>query len=587
MQPQASAQASLEELLAGFDRDGVRTRNRIRELVETDPQSFRNDALRLLKTPSSSRGVRYVVKLLVSNDFLFQALCDPAMSMPESLALARAAIKVEPLIDIAVAKQLAEAVGELTPETACRVLDVLDEISNGNRIMRSLMRLLQQTNPQIRTKAVLMVGRARRSVKWVQSRFAESDPRKRANSVEALWGIDTVEARDALRAGTRDGSNRVAGNALVALHRMGDPWMIQEVMKMATAEDWLFRASAAWVMGETGDPRFLGTLGNMMRDGNALVRRRTFAALGKIKNAMAQTRKGREWRLTASLLTAGGTVRRIRLEAAGEGGELPKITPTQFLLIEDGQPVTKYEVEERPAGDVLGVSFLFPRTADSRPAVVGALQCLPRKRPSDLWHTAFYVKSERAAETGGGLPTAMSGEGTPETASEPPSAAPSEAVPELIQERPLFTSNAEEAAAALEKPPGQTECPDFWKALRLSVEAAESAACGTRQLTIYCAGDPGDPADVSDIISAAIAARIAVYAIAATPNGSLDKLCQRTQGFFRLANQEADIGRLVEEAYQASLSRFLISYPPLTPDARSLQIRVFSNAGWGEANIEL
>jgi HEAT repeat protein len=554
VETQATTHTSLEELVGNFERGTTNARNQIRDLIEKDPESFRDGAVRVLKSSPGSRGLQYVVKLLVTSDLLFQTLCDPTLTSQEAISLGRAAAEAEPMIDVTLAKQLAEGVSELKEETACLLLDVLAEISNGNRIMRSLMRMLRQNNPQVRAKAIVMIGRARRSVKWVQSRFAESDPRKRANSVEALWGIDTVEARDALRAGSHDSSNRVAGNALVALHRMGDSWMIPEALKMAASDDWLFRASGAWVMGETGDSRFSGTLGNMMRDANALVRKRAFAALGKIKSATTQSRKGREWKLAASLWDSSGAFRRIRIDTGlGEGGDPPKLTSTQFLLQEDGQLVTKYQVEERTIADTLGIGFLFPRAADSAtpPWVAAALRCLQWKRPPDLWRTMFYAKSD---------PT-----------------------PEPDSEQPLFTSNAEEAAAALEK---QGKCSDFWSALRSSLQALQSAACGGRQLIVYCHEDPGTPRDANEIITFVQTANIAVSAIAAVSNEALENLCRRSQGCFRIA-ETSDAGRQVEEAYLASLSRFLISYEPLIPEGRSLQIRVFDTAGWGETTITL
>ncbi len=556
METQAAAHPSLEELVGNFERGATSARNQIRDLIDRDPESFRDGAVRVLKSSPGSRGLQYVVKLLVINDLLFQTLCNPALTSQEAISLGQAAAEAEPMIDVTLAKQLAEGAGELKEETACLLLDVLAEISNGNRIMRSLMRLLRQTNPQVRAKAIVMIGRARRSVKWVQSRFAESDPRKRANSVEALWGIDTVEARDALRAGSRDSSNRVAGNALVALHRMGDSWMIPEALKMAASEDWLFRASGAWVMGETCDPRFLGTLGTMMRDGHALVRKRAFAALGKIKTATAQSRKGREWKLAASLWDSSGALRRIRIDGGlGEEGDPPKLTPTQFQLHEDGQLVVKYQVEERVVAETLGIGFLFPQTADSEtpPWVAGALRCLPWKRPPDLWRTTFYVKSE--------------------------------ANPEPESEQPLFTSSAEEAAAGLEQPV-KGKCSDFWSALRSCVQAVQSAACGGRQLIVYCHEDPGTPADANEIITAVQMANIAVTAIAGMSNETLEDLCRRSQGCFRIA-ETSTVDRHVEEAYLASLSRFLISYGPLVSGGRSLQIRVFDAAGWGETTITL
>jgi hypothetical protein len=286
---QASPGSRLISLVENFDRDTAAIGKQIRELLAADPQPFQDATIRLLKSSYCSSGILYVVSLLVATDSFLTFLCDPALTSDEAVALARTALEFDSMLDVNLAKKLVKnRAGHISPSAAERVMDVLDEISNGNRLMPSLMRLSRQSDPHIRLKAVIMIGRARRSVKWVQSRFDKADPRARANAVEALWGIDTVEARDALRSAARDSSNRVAGNALFALYRMGDGWMIAESLKMAASDAPLFRASAAWVMGQTCDPVFSEALGRMMGDASALVRKRAFSALGKLKSVTAK-----------------------------------------------------------------------------------------------------------------------------------------------------------------------------------------------------------------------------------------------------------------------------------------------------------
>ena len=95
-----------------------------------------------------------------------------------------------------------------------------------------------------------------------------------ASAVEALWGVDTAEAKTVLRAAARDANNRVAGNALFALYGIGDTWAISELFKMAASDSPQVRSTAAWAMGETGDPRFSETLGRLMSESNVVGRRR-------------------------------------------------------------------------------------------------------------------------------------------------------------------------------------------------------------------------------------------------------------------------------------------------------------------------
>jgi HEAT repeat protein len=50
----------------------------------------------------------------------------------------------------------------------------------------------------------------------------------------------------------------VVGNALLALYRLGDEDSITKLVAMGSHESPEFRATAAWVMGETGDTVFAG-----------------------------------------------------------------------------------------------------------------------------------------------------------------------------------------------------------------------------------------------------------------------------------------------------------------------------------------
>jgi HEAT repeat protein len=57
---------------------------------------------------------------------------------------------------------------------------------------------------------------------------------------------------------------------------------------MAESESAMFRATSAWAMGEIADPRFAGVLAHLVGDSNQMVRKRAFAALGKIAAARAR-----------------------------------------------------------------------------------------------------------------------------------------------------------------------------------------------------------------------------------------------------------------------------------------------------------
>lgn len=401
-----------------------------------------------------------------------------------------------------------------------------------------------------------MTVNAGRSVEWARNRLGDIDPRTRANAVEALWGNDTAYVRALLRASARDSNNRVAGNSLFALYSLGDVSAIQDLLKMASSEVPRRRASAAWVMGKTGDSRFADALGRLTGDVNATVRKRAFAALELVRNA-AKARIGAEWRLTARALPSADGARQIIVEAVpADGSHPPKLVATQFVLTEGGNLVYNHQLEEHGAHDALAVSFLFPfaETSGVPPWVAGALDCIAKKRPFDSYRTVYFVKNQNGIES----------------AAEPPP----------------FSSKAKAASAALEKQPAATECRDFWTSMRDCMRA-NAPARGTHRLIAYCPADPGAPADASEIVSAATRAQTVVHVGASASNAALENLCLRTHGNFKIAASADDGARLVQEAWQTLSARFLITYRPVAPNADSLHIWVSNSVGWGETTIAL
>jgi HEAT repeat protein len=69
----------------------------------------------------------------------------------------------------------------------------------------------------------------------------------------------------------------------VGLHRLGETRdVIKHLGEMTRHPEGLFRAAAAWVMGQTGEERYAGVLRHMVRDPDARVRRNALRALRRI-----------------------------------------------------------------------------------------------------------------------------------------------------------------------------------------------------------------------------------------------------------------------------------------------------------------
>ena len=289
--------SSLESAIRDFERDASAGEKIIRGLLDEGGPAFYDAALYVLASFDDSRGAQFFLTTLAEANLLVSMLAEPDLSKEQVLRVARAGMSCCHMLDVALARylsgQAALRSGALPPELQ-RLMEILSETSNVSRILPSLLVMARQQNPHLQSKAVLMVGRANRSAKWLQSRLADSDPRVRANAAEALWGIDTPEARELLEKAALDGNNRVVGNALVGLYRLGDSSAIARLFQMSEHPGKLFRATAAWAMGETGDPRFSRALARLLTEPHAGVRSRAFAALGRIRTASPQ---GEGWRV--------------------------------------------------------------------------------------------------------------------------------------------------------------------------------------------------------------------------------------------------------------------------------------------------
>ncbi len=485
------------------------------------------------------------------------------------MTLAHTAARIDPMTDVALARRLADSAGSeesgIPAADVGRVMEILAEISEGSRILPSLMRLLRHTNPFVRSKAVKLVGCRCGSVKWMRRRLAESDPRIRANAIEALWGVDNEEARELLRMAANDSNNRVAGNALIALYRLGDCSVIPAMLKLAEHSSALFRATAAWAMGEACDPRFTEALARLLREPNAAVRTRAMSALGQIKAAVARLRSTPRCLATGLWLEFDPQKPARRLQLAvtsADGGEHHTILATQFLLTEEGKHVLNYKVTERPAPEAMSVVFVCPRSGipGDSPWTLGALHCLEWKRPSDLWAVQTYLLEE---SPGGEVHSDDS-----------------------AQDGPHYSAKRESIAAALSATTRRSDCVPLWKSIWQAVRRGQSQARGRRHLILYCDQEPEQAAGVG-LISAVLASRGTIQIISAGPNPRLEEFCRKARAGYQIAGTREEAVEAISLAYLNLLARYEITYQSVFPEGRTLKIRVNGGAGWAETSLAI
>ena len=527
--------AKLAALVRDFDRDAEANRQAIAELLQNDPEGFCRAAIETLKEGVDSPAAQCLSALLVSGNLLFRGLCDPALDREQAISLARQAHSDDPTVDVTLLRKLADANAAdpgFAPGMAERLLEIIDRISDGKRILPVLMRMLGNDNPFLRSKAVLMIGRSGRSINWIEKRLQEADTRVRANAIEALWGIDPPEARELLRWATWDSNNRVVGNALVGLYRLGIVSPLAELVKMAAHDSWPFRRTAAWAMGATGDPRFGKVLGRMIADSSGNVRKSAFAAVRRLREAAAQVAQTAQWPVAIAVAPqntrAGERVVSVAVSAA-DGQETPSILPVQFLLTEDGEPVWSYRVARKEAPAPLSAVLVFPRTLDK-----GASPCLKWQRSTDVWSTLTFPDN----------------------------------------------GDAEASRSA------DTDFADFWTALQHAAIPGNVPPHGQRHLIVVAPDQAGDRSN-GNLISVLRASYTSIQVLSTFANSPLRQLCRRIEGHFQHVNTSAALEEAVSLAYLSLLPSYEIRYRPIFRNAASVKLRVQTPTGWGEATVQL
>ena len=275
----------IEEWLAGLRKQygqGRGAGEAIRAMAAGDPKRLCTALLSVLKKEGNAGKRQWLYGQLVACPALLIQLMDPSrMSRKELAELCRNWMAWDNQVDLRLARLTPGrgGGGQLPTETVVRILDVLDEISPGPRLILLLNHLTQHPNRRIAAKATMLVGRRLRNQDWVVRQMENEDGRVRASVVEGLWGDSTAAAQSHLWASLKDKNNRVVGNALIGLGQMGEPGVNEFAKRMLEDPRPPFRWTAAWVMGKIGAPEFVEHLERARGDKEAHVRKAAGRAL--------------------------------------------------------------------------------------------------------------------------------------------------------------------------------------------------------------------------------------------------------------------------------------------------------------------
>jgi len=566
-------QSHLQLLVDQFAQNPPLAGKAMRDMVESDGNTFTQQALGLLKTVPVGPGTNYILALLLRDPSFLSKLSDPDLfSLPEATEIAKRVQKLDPSFDVRIVKQIASAASnadQLEAATAERLLELMSAFSDLSRILPVLAELLKHPSPRIRSKAVLLIGRASANAKLAESHLKETDKRVRANAIEALWGNASNEARSILSAAASDSNNRVAANAALGLYKLDETYSIAIILDMAENPSPIFRLSAVWAMSETQDPRFLGTLAKLIGDADQRVRQLAFASVAKIRKNKASLLSGPKLRLFATEVECSlEAQRKLRVSVCSEDGKpAARIVGLQFALEENKRLVAKYSVQELAQTEILAVGIAIPRRLDQADEFLQTCEAalrstLQQKRSHDQWGILKYA----SGAIGDNLLVKFSAD------------------PQTLAEAVTAAGNKDSAAPTLADAAQRILAEIAPKKAQRHVLLIDAPAAGSSHMTQL---------DADNLLTLAKEGKIQVHSLVVAGldievNPHLRRLCESSGGRMVRAAGLTEIPRALEVLFCTLPSSYEITYVSnvTTPTSR-LSLQVYSPQGCGEHSCEM
>ena len=501
-------------------------------------------------------------------------------TLGEAVALARTALEQGDPMDTHLAEVLR---GELERGTGVqvlrvrRVLEVLSELGADQLVVPLRLVLFSQPDAHIRSKATLMVGRATKSVAFISKRLMDPDERVQANAVQSLWGAGTQDAREVLESALRSQNNRVVANALVGLYRIDDVTSIGRLYAMAGHDVEMFRVSARWAMGETGDPRFLPFLKAALQTDAARCRGMVIRSLARLRRRLASLETGRLPIEIWDRRTLPDGACRIGLSLlAGSGDERIAIGPMDVVITAGSKPVTDFSVVGLTEPDRLVVGFALPRiTSLEDPFRIGMERglglCVQVKPERDLWSIDRYWAGAPAE-----------GELRPELA--------------MALEDPVLVSHLRNNRGCLtnrniimkvvSSPGPREKASHYVEASARKLMDTVARVGGTHHVFVFLDPEMEIPETApSGLAIAAVENGVSIHAVALErPEGyaGMEALCLESGGTFEMRAPDA-MAESIQRRYQALRNRYEITYRDggETP----AEITIYSSAGWNTVTV--
>ncbi len=213
-------------------------------------------------------------------------ICDPEHyglegAIQQALAVAESSDRFE--VDLAKFLRIRSLANHVNHQIIFRGLEVLGAILPENRLGKTLGPFLRCSDPQIASKAVLILGRRSETLASPARILVEGDDRVRANMIESLWNRSEPEIERVLIEAMNDPHHRVAANAVHGLYLLKSTAWRGGIEQLIGHKDPMCRRAAIWELKSSGDAGAASTIKPLIHDSDLAVRRAAFNALVSLR----------------------------------------------------------------------------------------------------------------------------------------------------------------------------------------------------------------------------------------------------------------------------------------------------------------
>lgn len=536
--------ARLQTAVHRFAEKPDETRALFYELAERAPQELRTAALTCIRQNAESDAARFLLRALHDRGMLADMLVNPAaMPMQDAVRIAALAQSCIKRFDV----DLTMTIEHRSEVQSLRAAELISRLTLSRDALAALADALRHKEPKVRSLVARICAGVSNDPTQINYLVNDSDPRVRANAIEALHGDRGLRTVALFRDALADNHHRVAANAALGLCRLGDSDGAAHLERMIRHDDRKHRISAAWAMGETGDKRFLPHLLQLDSDSIASVRS---AALAATRTLRGETPK----LVVRSWFESDGSRRVVRAVVRDSAGEpLLDLDQDAFWLVDGGEQIVSFELIGPHQRKPIAVSYVLDARAkldgEGLASINAALVAsLETKREDDVFRAYRYS--------------------------------------DLIESAVGFGGDLERLRYALDRPHnGGGRALRVFDAVSEALGTIERESGRERHIVVLSSGvDRGSKVRLDQLTRSARDAGVTIHAVALGVDAdrrALKLLASKTSGLFQSVKTPPDLNAAFSRVFSALASCFQITYERAAAPMSEITLTVKCDRGEG------